>query len=273
MHPIALPELACPAVAATAGGQASLYTCWAKGPDDLRAAQSLRRSVFFDEMGAKPADAGFGADGLDADHFDAFCDHLLIKFGDPRGAGDDPVVGTCRVLSPQGARSAGGYYTDTEFDMPSWHEVRQDVAELGRSCVHGQWRRGGVIMMLWSALGAYMHERKLGTLIGCCSVALTDNGAVARSLWDSLSRTHLVDESSQVVPRAPFELGSPHGSAPVPLSRLATPALMKGYLRCGAKLLGPPAHDAAFGTADFPMMLQLSDLSPSYRQHFLVNAN
>lgn len=273
MHPLAPPELAHSASRAAPTRQASLYTCWAESPSDIRAAQRLRRSVFFDEMGARPSNPGSGADGLDADHFDAFCDHLLIKVGDPRGAGDDPVVGTYRVLSPQGARKAGGYYTDTEFDMRSWHALRHDAAELGRSCVHGEWRRGGVIMMLWSALGAYMQERGLGTLIGCCSVPLTDDGGNARALWHSLSRSHLVDASSRVVPRTPFELAWTHGDAARPLSGLAMPALMKGYLRCGARLLGPPAHDAAFNTADFPMMLQLSDLSPSYRQHFVGSTN
>lgn len=273
MHPVDLPELAHPAAGAKPAGPASLYACWAEEPDDIRAAQRLRRSVFFDEMGARPSSPASSADGLDADHFDAFCDHLLIKVGDPSGARDDPVVGTYRVLSPQGARRAGGYYTDTEFDMRSWHALRYDAAELGRSCVHGEWRRGGVIMMLWSALGAYMNERGLGTLIGCCSVALTDDGSNARSLWNSLSRSHLVDESSRVMPRTPFELGATHGEAAHSPSSLAMPALMKGYLRCGARLLGPPAHDAAFNTADFPMMLQLSDLSPSYRQHFVGSTN
>ena len=273
MHPVDLSELAHPAAGAKPAGPASLYACWAEGPDDIRAAQRLRRSVFFDEMGARSPNPGSGPEGLDADHFDAFCDHLLIKVRSPGGSGDDPVVGTYRVLSPQGARRAGGYYTDTEFDMRSWQALRHDAAELGRSCVHGEWRRGGVIMMLWSALGAYMQERRLGTLIGCCSVPLTDDGGTARSLWNSLSQSHLVDESSRVLPRTPFRLGPAHGDAARSLSSIAMPALMKGYLRCGARLLGPPAHDAAFNTADFPMMLQLSDLSPSYRQHFMGSTN
>jgi putative hemolysin len=273
MRPTAPPERVTSAAALTLGSRASLYTCWAQGTNEIRAAQRLRRSVFFDEMGARPTDPASDSDGFDADHFDAFCDHLLVKVRDPGGASDDAVVGTYRVLSPHGAARAGGYYTDTEFHMHSWHALRHDAAELGRSCVHGHWRRGGVIMMLWSALGAYMHERGLSTLIGCCSVALTDDGTNARSLWSRLSRTHLVNESSRVVPKKPFELGPPSGAPSGPLSDLAMPPLMKGYLRCGARLLGPPAHDTAFNTADFPMMLQLSDLSPSYRQHFMTSAN
>jgi putative hemolysin len=252
---------------------AALYTCWADSASDVAAAQSLRRSVFFDEMGARPSAEAGPAGALDVDHFDAFCDHLLIKARDPGDAGDDQVVGTYRVLSPEAARRAGGYYTDTEFDLRPWHALGQGAAELGRSCVHRDWRRGGVIMMLWTALGAYMEQRGLATLFGCCSVPLTDHGLTARAIWNSLSGSHLVDAAARASPRLPFDLGPPDCAPARGDPGVATPALMKGYLRCGARLLGPPAHDPAFNTADFPMMLRLADLSPSYRQHFTRSAS
>ena len=47
------------------------------------------------------------------------------------------------------------------------------------------------------------------------------------------------------------------------------PALLKGYLRCGARILGAPAWDPDFNTADLPVMLQLADLPARYRRHFL----
>ena len=47
------------------------------------------------------------------------------------------------------------------------------------------------------------------------------------------------------------------------------PALIKGYLRCGAKVLGAPAWDPDFNTADLPMLLRLADLPARYRKHFL----
>jgi putative hemolysin len=48
------------------------------------------------------------------------------------------------------------------------------------------------------------------------------------------------------------------------------PPLVKGYLRCGAKLLGPPAWDPDFGTADLPLMLDLNDATDAFRRHFLT---
>ena len=273
MHPLVPPAVARTARDSAPAGAASLYTCWAETPTDIQAAQTLRRSVFFDEMGARPVDAEGAAGALDVDRFDAFCDHLVIKARDGGGFDPDQVVGTYRVMSPDSARRAGGYYADTEFDLRAWHAQGQRAAELGRSCVHRDWRRGGVIMMLWTALAAYMQQRGLDTLIGCCSVPLTDDGATARTLWRQLSRTHLVGDASRAVPRTPFDVASGDAGAGSPDSSVRMPALMKGYLRCGARLLGPPAHDAAFNTADFPMMLRLADLSPSYRQHFVGTVN
>ena len=48
------------------------------------------------------------------------------------------------------------------------------------------------------------------------------------------------------------------------------PALIKGYLRLGTKVLGPPAWDPDFNSADLPMMMRIGDLHPRYRKHFKV---
>jgi putative hemolysin len=53
--------------------------------------------------------------------------------------------------------------------------------------------------------------------------------------------------------------------------RIEPPALIKGYLRLGAKVLGPPAWDPDFNTADLPMLMRIEDLPARYRKHFLGN--
>ena len=47
------------------------------------------------------------------------------------------------------------------------------------------------------------------------------------------------------------------------------PALIKAYLKCGGKVLGPPAWGPDFGTADLPMMLRLSEMPASHRRRFI----
>jgi hypothetical protein len=48
-----------------------------------------------------------------------------------------------------------------------------------------------------------------------------------------------------------------------------TPALIRGYLRCGAELLGPPAYDSDFNTADLPMPMSFTGLPRRHCRHFL----
>ena len=36
-----------------------------------------------------------------------------------------------------------------------------------------------------------------------------------------------------------------------------------------ARVLGAPAWDPDFNTADLPMMMRIADLPPRYRRHFL----
>ena len=253
----------------------ALEVNWATCEEDVRAAQRLRHEVFAKEMGARLNPVGV-AQGLDVDRFDAFCDHLLVREG--RDEDDQPgrLVGTYRVLTPTAARRAGGFYIDSEFDLAPVGHLRAHAAELGRACVHSAWRSGGVIMVLWRALGSYMLARQLDTMIGCASIGLGDDGCLANKVWQRLQHTHMVAAPWQVRPRialplrddGPFD-GSLLATADQARFLADTPALLKGYLRCGARLMGPPALDASFNTADLPIMLRMDELTPRYRKHFL----
>lgn len=260
------------AVATTCvGGQFDVV--WASSPAEVREAQRLRYRVFVEEMRARPNLAEGATHGFDRDRFDPYCDHLLVRARSGAGRAG-PVIGTYRVLPPAGARRAGGLYSDIEFDLAPLADLRANAVELGRACVHPAWRSGSVIMALWSALGQYMLSHELDTMLGCASVSLADGGNNARQLWQRLRTTHLAPDCWQVQPRnalrldASDELGGIAG-APAASVSAAMPPLIKGYLRCGARLLGPPAFDAAFNTADLPMMMRLEDLAPRYRNHFL----
>jgi putative hemolysin len=60
------------------------------------------------------------------------------------------------------------------------------MVELGRSCVHPDWRSGGVILALWGALAEFMHRNALDTMVGCASISMRDGGHCAASLWTQL---------------------------------------------------------------------------------------
>jgi len=246
----------------------SLEAAWAESEADVRAAQALRFAVFAGELGARlPPDAL--ASGLDADRFDPACDHLLVWANDAAGVQARTLVGTYRVLPAQAACRLGGLYAEQEFDLAALAPLRPRMVELGRACVHPDFRSGGVILTLWSALGRYMLRREFDTMVGCASVGLADGGAFASALWHALRARHLAPPPWRATPHTPLAL---HGESDLcpPLPLRAMPPLIKGYLRGGATVLGAPAYDAGFHTADLPIMLRLQDLSARYRKQFLL---
>jgi putative hemolysin len=242
-------------------------TSWATSQAEVRAAQRLRYAIFAGEMGARLTAPPGTAPGCDADRFDEYCDHLLVHIVDPLGQEPPRLVGTYRVLSPDGARRAGGYYCENEFDLAPLAPLQRSAVELGRACVDAEWRTGGVIMALWSALGGYMLRHGLDTMFGCASIGAADGGVQARRIWRHVSNSHLAAPEWQLRPLRPLERLDE--SAAVEFRLRDLPPLLKGYLRCGAKVLGPPSLDPHFNTADLPIMLRLNELSARYRKQFL----
>jgi putative hemolysin len=268
-----LPGQAAPAAPAqgAAGARASAMPPtrwrveWARSLEQVREAQRLRHRVFAVELGARLSPPAGTPDGHDADEFDPHCEHLLVRAS---AAGRPPsVVGTYRVLTPEAARRAGGFYSDGEFDLGPLGAQRRHLAEFGRACVHPAWRHGGVVLALWSALAEFLVRQGLPAVIGCASVGLGDGGHRAASLWRQLQRNHLAAPTWRVEPLRPLPVAQLRQDLPA-----EPPALLKGYLRCGARVLGPPAWDPDFNVADFPLVLRLADLPPRYRRHLLGGA-
>jgi putative hemolysin len=241
-------------------GRGGIEVAWAKHQDDIRAAQRLRYNIFAGEMGAR---LDTKVPGHDVDLFDDYCEHLLVRDEATR-----EVIGTYRVLTPAQAKRIGSTYSDLEFDLTRLRSLRERMVELGRSCVHPEHRHGGVIMALWGALAEFMVRNQLDTMIGCASIPMLHNGVVsgdeAASIWKQVSKTHLAPVEYQVRPRLPLPVHHLNGELDV-----EPPALIKGYLRLGAKVLGAPAWDPDFNSADLPMLMRIQDLPARYRKHFL----
>lgn len=240
-----------------------LEVVWARDEADVRQAQQLRHLVFAEEMGARLTVPHGSPAGHDIDMFDPYCEHLLVRDASNDGE-PGAVIGTYRVLTPDAAKRVGGLYSDTEFDLTRLRHLRPTMVELGRSCVHPDHRSGGAILALWGALAEFMDRNRLDTMIGCASVSMRDGGHVAASLWEQLRRRHLAPIELQVRPRLPLPVEELQQDLAI-----EAPALIKGYLRCGAKVLGAPAWDPDFNTADLPMLMRIKDLPARYRRHFL----
>ncbi|WP_137719124.1 GNAT family N-acetyltransferase [Methylobacillus flagellatus] len=232
---------------------APLHISFARNPSEVAEAQRLRYRIFVEEMGANLP----SKDGYDRDGFDAFCDHLLVRNN------NGEVVGTYRILSPFMANEAGGYYSAAEFDLSRLSPLFDRTVEVGRACVHEDYRHGGTITMLWAGLAKYMQANRYEYMIGCGSVGMGDGGHMAASLYNRLREDYLSPAEYRVFPRVPLPLDALRSDMPATI-----PPLMKGYLRLGAYICGEPAWDPDFNTADMLVMLPLSRLNKRYAAHF-----
>jgi putative hemolysin len=225
-------------------------------PEEVREVQRLRYKVFIEAMGLSALE---NPDGLDRDEFDSYCDHLIV-----RDARSLDVVGTYRVMSPHAARKMGQYYSEQEFDLSRLDNLRPRIAEAGRACIHPDYRSGGVIMLLWTGLAAFMKKEQCEYLIGCASISLADGGHNAAALFHSLAASNLAPTEYRVTPHLPFPIDDrEQGHTP------QVPPLLKGYLRSGAWVCGEPAWDPDFHSADLFMLLPLAKLDSRYARHYL----
>jgi putative hemolysin len=222
----------------------------------VRAAQKLRYEVFAEEL---QVNLNSKVEGIDEDEFDAVCDHLLVHDYE---AGS--VVGCYRILRPERAKHTG-YYSASEFDLSGLASILPVTAEAGQACVHSDYRRGPILLMLWSAVARYLRDHQLKHIMGCVSISTRDGGHNASALTQSLMKRYA--SPYQATPLQPF-----HAAAIAPALRPSTPPLVKGYLQMGARICGAPAYDPLFECADFLSLISLEHLSARYLQHFFGKA-
>ncbi len=223
----------------------------AAGADDVRAAQRLRFAVFNLELcEGLPASV---ETGMDADEFDAVCDHLLVT---ERETGE--VVGTYRMQTGgMAASSRLGYYSEREFDFGPFEPARGEVLELGRACVALAHRNQSVIGLLWRGIAQYAQERGARYLIGCSSLTSQD-AAEGLAAYEQLASRHLAKSEWRTRPLAAWCC---EASAEDVLARVRVgvkiPRLMMAYLAVGAVICGEPAIDREFKTIDFLTWMDL----------------
>lgn len=233
----------------------ALSAALARSGEEVRAAQRLRYAIFAGEMGAKLHNR---LPGLDHDRLDDYCRHLIVR----DGLGQ--VVGCTRILTDEAAKRAGGFYSQTEFDLAPVLALPGRFMEIGRTCVHPDYRNGATIGTLWTGLAKFIADQNIDYLIGCASIPLGEDGGEARALFAELAQRHLVPESLRVKPHLPL----PRHDG---MARCvgAVPPLLKAYLRLGARIGGEPCLDPDFKVADVFILLSTRRIERRYARHFL----
>lgn len=235
------------------GGQ--LLVSLAQDTATVEEAQRLRYQVFGEEMGANIQ----SQDGRDVDGLDPFCYHLVV-----RDKQSGAVIGAYRILTEQGAIANGAWYAESEFDLSNLKPILPKTMEVGRACVHRDYRHGGTISLLWMGLTQFMQLHGLEFMIGCGSMSMADGGHSAASLFRRLQEKYYSPEQYRVFPKKPLNLPKLRQDLDV-----EAPALLKGYLRAGAWICGEPHWDEDFNTADVLVMMPKLGIRPRYAKHFL----
>lgn len=235
----------------TTGLSPSFSVKLANNKGELEAAQRLRYSVFVEELGGG-GDLVDHERKLEIDRFDPYFDHLVLT--DERRA---EVVGVYRIMRADQAEAAGGFYSASEYDLSPLVTSGRRILELGRSCLHREYRGSMAMYHLWSGLAAYVAAHDIAILFGVASFHGTDVDALAAPL-SLLHHRHLAPPELRVRAQ-PSAFQRMDLIADDALdwrdAMRQVPSLIKAYLRLGGFVGEGAFIDHAFNTTDVCLIL------------------
>ena len=225
---------------------------FARTTADLTAVKRLRYEVFNLELNEGLDESHLT--GLDQDHFDPWCHHLIVEL---KETGE--IVGTYRLQTHSMAERGVGWYTASEFDLTGLPmSVQEAAVEAGRACVAQAHRNGRVLKLLWRGLAIYMLHNHKRYIFGCCSLTSQDPH-VARQTYEFLAAGSYIHPSIRTSPLPGFECYPPDFTPDANVS-VKLPALFAGYLKLSAKITSEPALDRQFKTIDFLVLIDIADI-------------
>ena len=233
---------------------------------EIKKAQSLRYKIFFKEKKIKKKSFKFLLQ-RDYDFYDKISDHLIII--DNNREIRDNVIGTYRLLRGNCAKLYRGFYTEQEFDISNLKKnfSSKDILELGRSCVHPQYRSGIILKLLWQGISNYIKMYKIKILMGCASFHGTNPSKFKDEfslLYESYRLPEDYDVKSLQSNEISFNKNINHSTI---LNKL--PPLIKGYLRAGGMVSENFYIDTEFETIDYCVIMLTEKIVSRYQNKFL----
>lgn len=236
----------------------------ARDEADLQAAQRLRYEVFVEELGGDGTLVDH-ENRLERDAFDPHYDHMILE--DRSANGSAKVVGVYRLMPATRAQEAGGFYTAGEYDLSPLLTSGRNLLELGRSCLHRDYRGGAALYHLWNGLSRYAIERDIDVLFGVASFHGTDADALADA-FSLLHHRHLAPTDLRVRALEEHYLSlnmMPEAEIDRVQAMLKVPALIKAYLRLGGFIGDGGFVDHAFNTIDVCLVLDTERMNARQR--------
>ena len=233
---------------------------------EIKKAQSLRYKIFFKEKKIKKKIFKFLLQ-RDYDFYDKISDHLIII--DNNREIRDNVIGTYRLLRGNCAKLYRGFYTEQEFDISNLKKnfSSKDILELGRSCVHPQYRSGIILKLLWQGISNYIKMYKIKILMGCASFHGT-NPSKFKDEFSLLYKSYRLPEDYDVKSLQSNEISfNKNINHSTILNKL--PPLIKGYLKAGGMVSENFYIDKEFETIDYCVIMLIEKIVSRYQNKFL----
>lgn len=233
---------------------------------EIEGALKLRHEVFKLEMGSGRQDDD--NTGFDRDAYDSACDHLIvIDKTVPK------IVGTYRLLRGSKVDKNLGFYSEKSFDIHNITKLSDgfEIVELGRSCIHRDYRTRPVINLLWNGIAKYIKDFQIRYLFGHARLLSKDPKDVSH-VFQYITERFYSGPEFRVYPKPAskfqglqknVEIGNPRE-----IIRML-PALIKGYIRVGVKVCGLPAVNTDLGSVVIFILLDVENISRAYKEHFL----
>ena len=243
----------------------------AEKKSEIKKAQALRYSVFYKEKKAKQS-MSKKILRLDYDKVDKFADHIIVIDKNKKSI-NNKIVGTYRLVRGNVANHFGGFYTSSEFDLTkvtNSYNLNQ-ILELGRSCVHKDYRNGTIMNLLWKAIAEYVKLYDIKILLGCASFHGTDVMQYVNELSYLRKNFSLPDELS--VKSLDKKIYPAYTKTSSKINNFRTfvklPPLIKGYLRVGGKVSNDCFVDHKFNTIDVCVIVHTDNIDEKYKKKYL----
>lgn len=230
----------------------------ASSPEDLKNIIQLRKHSFLEEFISDTP-----ADSIDFDDFDLIADHVLL-----RNLNTQEVIGCYRIINSEYTKM---FYSETQFYMDVLIRQPGIKIELGRACIHKNYRNGVTINLIWKGLAAYAKLANAKYMFGCASVKTMSHDLAHSMHWHLLPFYFNNQYDIRVLPEfkcpIPVNLDSIPGWTEVESS---IPALLRTYLQAGATICSEPALDTYFRCVDFFTVLDLTKINPKYYKRYFA---
>lgn len=135
----------------------------AETEEDVLAAQRLRHAAFIAGRQGAVVE-GPRAQGIDADHIDPYCDHMLVE---ERKTGR--LVCCFRMMPLGSGAEIERTYSAQYYDLAALRDYPAPMVEMGRFCILPGLHDPDILRVAWGAMTSYVDENGVEMLFGCSS--------------------------------------------------------------------------------------------------------